>query len=815
MTRTLSQIAELAGAELHLYDKKDVEIDEILYDSRRLRSVEKTLFIAIRGDRNNGHDYLQILFDTGIRNFLVEKIPENLARKANFLVNKNSLRAFQNMAQAIRENSSAKIIGITGSNGKTIVKEWLSQLLKSEFQITKNPKSYNSQVGVPLSVWNLKEEDDFGIFEAGISRPNEMAKLEKILQPDIGIFTSLGTAHQENFESFKQKWKEKFQLFKNCKRLVFRKEQSWVNDFFDESQFSFEAISWSLEDETATVFIQKKSANYHFQWDEKSFDFILPQTDFANEENALHAAVTSAVSGLSPEKLKEKSPKLQPVSMRLEMKAGRLNTLLINDSYNSDLESLKIGLEYFLQQAQNRPKTLVLSDILQSGISVKNLYKKIAEILKSYDLKSVISIGNEIQTLSEFYHIQNHFADTELFLKNVNFEDFQNQAILLKGARDFQFEKIEKRLEEKTHETVLEVHLSRIVDNLNYYRSQLKSGVKTMAMVKAFSYGSGSYEIASLLQFHKVDYLAVAYADEGVALRQAGIAMPILVLNTEISAIEEMMEYRLEPEVYSFKVLNALLEKVKISTSEEKFPIHLKLETGMHRLGFEEDKLDKLIEILQNQNVLEVRTAFSHLVASEDGYQDDFTQRQISLFEKMSEKLQQKLPPFDRHILNSSGISRFKKAQFEMVRLGIGLYGISSNKSDRNFLKSVSNLKATISQIKKIKKGDSVSYGRSFIAKNPMKIATISIGYADGFRRSLGEGIGEVFIKGKHHKTVGKICMDMMMVDITNSELNEGDEVEIFGLNISIYELADKMQTIPYEVLTGISERVKRVYFME
>lgn len=815
---TIAQIQRVLKADGELSNPAEI-IRSFLYDSRRLRAVEDTLFIAISGARHNGHDFIEELYKKGVRNFLVEFVPHALAGKANFIVVKNTLKAFQQLAAQHRLKSQATTVAITGSNGKTIVKEWLSSLLSVHHKITKTPKSYNSQLGVPLSVMQLTPDAEYAIFEAGISKVGEMQRLEKILKPHWGVFTNIGSAHQEYFTSLEEKINEKLKLFKEASHLVFCADNALVSSSI--AAFSFQRkmklLSWSKAGNPADIQFELSKGEITFSWQKEDVSVAFPYQDEASIENVLHAIVTALGMGVSTEVIKKTVPELEPVSMRLEMKNGRWNTVVVNDAYNADLESLKIALEYFAHQMKGRDRVLVLSDIEQSGLEPKKLYEEVARALADFKLTHIYTIGEKIEQLAPLSKASvSHFLNVEQFLKHLTAAHFSDKAILLKGARNYKFEAIDRFLTEKSHETVLEVNLSRMVDNLNFFRSKLKEGVKTMVMVKAFGYGAGASEISSLLQFHKVDYLAVAYADEGVALRKAGISLPIMVLNTEISALDDMLDFKLEPEVYSFRILEALRERVQKRGENEAVAIHIKLETGMHRLGFEEADLPKLIRALKNTKALKVHSAFSHLAASDDPEERDFSHQQIELFNTLSQGLMAGLGyHFDRHILNSSGISHYPNGQFDMVRLGIGLYGISGDAEEAKFLKPVSSLKATVSQVKNLKTGESVGYGRSYIAKKDEQIATISLGYADGFRRSLGNGVGEVYINGKRYPIVGRVCMDMAMVNISGSAINEGDEVEVFGPNLSLYELAEKMQTIPYEVLTSISSRVKRVYLME
>ncbi len=821
--KTIGEIAQIIEAQIHLYDEKAC-INRLLLDSRQYSSADGVLFFALRGNNHDGHQYISELLKKGIRNFVVNELPKKKGAKANYLVVPNTLAALQKLARSVRANSNARIIGITGSNGKTIVKEWLAQILQKQFAVCRSPKSYNSQVGVPLSVWELQPRHEVGVFEAGISRPGEMALLEEILKPEIGIFTNIGTAHDVNFKNHQQKIEEKLKLFVNSRKLVYQKDEGFLDEEIEAfaQEHNIELLSWSFVSEEAALFVSHSETDldgtfFKGEFKGRVVEAYIPFIDDASKENALHCWRLALEFGMDDKVLQQAFSELQPVEMRLEMKSGSNGNLIINDVYNSDLESLRIALHYLENQGRNRKKVLILSDMFQSGLPLLQLNRKVEEMINRFELDQVIAIGEglreavlKLKAPQDFYHT------TQDFLQNIFKYSFKDSAILLKGARSFKFEEISARLEAKSHETVLNIHFNRMEHNLNYFRSLLRPQTRIMAMVKAFSYGSGSYEVANLLEFHKVDYLGVAYADEGVELRKAGVSLPILVLNPEISSFEDLIAYKLEPEIYSLEQLRNLITVLKASGSSVLMPIHIKLETGMNRLGFMDDQIDDLTALLSESPQLKVVSAFSHLAASDEPSQRDFTQQQIQRFRKMTESLRENLGySFLRHICNSSGISQFPEAHFDMVRLGIGLYGVASNPTDEKHLKVVSALSATISQIKHLKAGDSVSYGRTFIAEKPTSIAVVSIGYADGFRRSLSNGVGEVAIRAKRYPVVGRVCMDMVMIDITDGDVKVGDEVEIFGSTISIYELAQKMDTIPYEVLTGIGQRVKRVYFMD
>mgnify|MGYP000341989522 CR=1 FL=1 len=817
----LQNIAEIVGSQNSLVDP-EIIINELLLDSRKYNFQYQVLFFALDGENHCGEDYIGELYEKGLRNFVVSKPSETLYPDANFLIVKDCKEALQQLASFIRNEYLGKVISVTGSNGKTIVKEWLYQILNSSLNIVKSPKSYNSQVGVPFSVWRSEKENDLGIFEAGISEPGEMAKLERILHPEIGIFTNIGSAHDKFFENREQKTLEKLRLFKDSKCLIYCEDYFLIKDAILKSGLKSEVLfSWSYSDSEAYFYVFNKSISkgqtyISAKYKGEEINICIPFSDAASIENAIHCWLCCLVLGYANSWIQERFYLLQTVAMRLELKGANQNSILINDSYNSDVESLEVALDFLDQQAKSRSKVLILSDILQSSLNPQELYSQVDELLKRHGVEEWIGIGKEhLQVQNEIQRIGKGFKSTDEFIQNITSLNWQNKAVLIKGAREFQFEKISQILETKSHETVLEIHLSRAVDNLNFFRAKLDSGVKIMAMVKAFSYGTGSFEIASLLEFHKVDYLSVAYTDEGVELRKAGISLPIMVLNVEPSSFTDIIEYNLEPEIFSFQMLEGFC-KILESREEINYPIHLKLDTGMKRLGFQEDEIPTLMEKLSLKPTLKIASIFSHLAASDDDSFQEFTNGQIAKFKSMSDQLISLFNySIDRHILNSSGISNFPNAQFSMVRLGIGLYGISPFAKERKGLTPISELYASVSQVKTVNKGEPVGYGLSYIAPCKRKIAIISLGYADGFRRSLSNGNGRVWIGSNFYPVLGRVCMDMTMVDITNSEIKEGDRVEVMGPNVSVYDLAERMDTIPYEVLTGISRRVKRVYFFE
>jgi alanine racemase len=791
-------------------------IDNVSIDSRSLQNNEKTLFFALVGPNNDAHIYISSLIEKGVQHFVVTYIPEGLSNKANFLVVENTLDALQQFASYHRRLFKFPVIGLTGSNGKTIVKEWLNFLLNPDFNIIRSPKSYNSQVGVPLSVISINDKHNLGIFEAGISKMNEMEKLEVIIRPTIGIITNIGTAHDEGFEDLEKKIKEKLNLFKHSKIIIYQKNKV-VDALIDPKKI--QPFSWSYDDETADVFIVKKAIEdktiLQVRYAKVNFEIQIPFQDEASVENAITCLMVLLSFKYGKTTIQNRMQWLYPVEMRLKVKNGINNTTLIDDSYSSDFQSLKIALDFLESQKQFKNKTVILSDIFQSGLSNEELYSKVSQLITSNKINRVIGIG---ETISAFKHKFTNcitFKNTADFFLNFNYLNFVNETILIKGARHFQFEEIVAALEEKTHETVLEINLNSISHNLSFYKSKLKPTTKMMVMVKAFGYGSGGFEIAKLLEHHKVDYLGVAFADEGIALKNAGIMLPIMVLNPETTSFSAIIQYKLEPEIYSLKGLNAFL-KIAENRKLKHFPIHIKLDTGMHRLGFEEENLDELIATLKGNKFVTVKSILSHMATSDDLEHQDFANSQIDLFEKLSSKLMAELQikPI-RHILNTSGITNFPQAQYDMVRLGIGLYGVSNDVEEQKYLENVGTLKSIISQIRLIQAGESVGYGRRFIADKPTKIATIPIGYADGISRHWGNGVGFVTINNQKATIVGSVCMDMLMVDITEINCKEGDSVIIFGESPTVTFMANQLQTIPYEILTSISQRVKRVFYRE
>ncbi len=825
LSYSISNIAEITNA-IFLQQKNNTLIENVLLDSRRVLFPSTSVFFALSGPRRTGADFIQDLYLKEVRNFVVDESFDNndLLKfpEANFLKVKNVLAAFQQLAAHHRNQFTFPVIGITGSNGKTIIKEWLFQLLNTRYNIVRSPKSYNSQIGVPLSVWQINQTHTLGIFEAGISQPEEMKNLQPIINPEIGILSYIGDAHAEGFENIHQKINEKLQLFTSSKVLIYCSENKLINEcidlFVNNANKKIQLFSWSRTAAAdlyiSSIEINKETTCIHCVFKNEKFNFSIPFTDEASVYNAITCCATLLYMGLSKNDIAESTNELRRVAMRLELKQGNNQCAIINDSYSADIDSLNIALDFLSQQDLHTKKTVILSDVLQSGIADDILYSQIAAILQQKNIHRFIGIGpNMMRNANSFNDLPNKlfFLSTTDFIQSINEINFQDETILLKGARVFEFERINYIMEQKIHDTVLEINLNSLRNNLKTYRHQLNKNVKLMAMVKAFSYGSGSHEIAYLLQHEAIDYLAVAYTDEGVDLRKAGIRLPIMVMNTTETGFDNLLLYKLEPEIYSFNVLKAFRNYLKNRNITE-YPIHIKLDTGMHRLGFMQEDIVELCELLKDEKVFKIKSVFSHLVASENAEQDDFTLHQASLFSSMALQIEKTTGYiFIKHLSNTSAIHRHAQLQFDMVRLGIGLYGVDEQLS----LQNVTTLKTTIAQIKKLKKGDTVGYGRKGILLRDSTVATVRIGYADGYPRVLGNGAGKMMVNGTLAPVVGNICMDMTMLDITDVPAEEGDEVIVFGEQLSVKIISQLANTIPYEILTNISQRVKRVYYEE
>lgn len=824
MTYTIEKITTLIGA--HHYGENVADVAFILTDSRSLCFPEETLFFALQTNRNDGHKYIPELYQRGVRNFVVTDVPTDRAEMypdANFLKVSNTLKALQRLAERHRDEFDIPVVGITGSNGKTMVKEWLYQLLSPEMFVTRSPRSYNSQIGVPLSVWLMDEHTQVGVFEAGISKPGEMAALRAIIRPTIAVLTNLGTAHQENFSSMEAKCREKLVLFHDARTVVYDADDAIVRRIVSETDIQGETIAWSRRDKNAAFYVsevKKEDAMSVVSYIYKGVAgrYSLPFIDAASVSNSIICAVVALQLGLSRDALDRRMRLLEPVAMRLEVKEGQHGCTLINDSYNSDINSLDIALDFMNRRPDHKGRrhTLILSDIYQSGKASRELYKEVSDLALKRDVEKFIGIGpqlcaqaEEIQLPEKFF-----FHTVEQFIHSEVFRSLHNEVILLKGARKFGFDQVTELLVKKVHETILEVNLNNVVENLNHYRSFLKPTTKLVCMIKADAYGSGSVEIAKTLQDHRVDYLAVAVADEGVTLRRNGITANVMIMNPEMTAFKTMFDYDLEPEVYSFRLLEALIRAAEKEGITD-YPVHVKLDTGMHRLGFDPTAdMKRLIDRLKHQNAIIPRSVFSHFVGSDSDAFDDFSARQFALFDAGSKQLQAAFShKILRHMDNSAGIEHFPERQMDMCRLGLGLYGVDPRTNA--MLQNVSTLKTTILQMHSVKAGETVGYSRKGVIEHDSLIAAIPIGYADGLDRRLGNRRCYCLVNGKKAPYVGNICMDVAMIDVTGIDCREGDSVEIFGDHLPVTVLSDVLETIPYEVLTGVSTRVKRVYFQD
>lgn len=825
MIYTIDKIAEVIHARR--VGTAFTHVAFLLTDSRSLAFPEETLFFALKTERNDGHRYINDLYYRGVRSFVVSEIEEAWTTsypEGNFLVVDNTLQALQMLAHWHRQQFHIPVVGVTGSNGKTIVKEWLYQLMLPYNYVVRSPRSYNSQIGVPLSVCLLNEQTEVAVFEAGISMPGEMGALQDMIQPTIGVLTNIGSAHQENFSTLEQKCREKLLLFREAKTLVYCADDALVSRCIGESGFKGAHVCWSMKDTSAPLFIkniEKQEAGTRVSYiynNGKEHQYQLPFIDEASVADSIYCLAVALLLGLDAEKINQRMAKLEAVAMRLEVKEGQQGCTLINDSYNSDINSLGIALDFMNRRPdqKGRKRTLILSDIQQSGMDDETLYCKVAELVSKRNVQKLIGIGARIKAQSSFFHVpETYFFETcEALMQSQTFRDLRDEVILLKGARQFNFEKLTEHLVQKVHETILEVNLNAVVSNLNYYRSFLHPTTKLVCMIKADGYGAGAVEVAKTLQDHHVDYLAVAVADEGVTLRKNGITANIMVMNPEMTSFKTLFEYDLEPEVYSFRLFDALVKAAR-SEGITGFPIHIKLDTGMHRLGFHPvDDMDELVSRLKAQRALIPSSVFSHFAGSDSDDFDAFSAQQFELYQRGSDALQTAFShKILRHICNSAGIEHFPERQMDMCRLGLGLYGISPR--DNRILENVSTLKTTILQMRHVPATETVGYSRRGTLERDSMIAAIPIGYADGLNRKLGNGRCYALVNGQKAPYVGNICMDVAMLDVTDINCQEGDSVEIFGDHLPVTVLSDVLETIPYELLTGISNRVKRVYFQD
>ena len=817
---TTGQVAHICGA--NLIGPAELDVSTLLTDSRRLVFPDGALFFALKTASNNGHRYIAELYKLGVRAFVVNHdFQHSPFPDAAFIQCDDVLVALQLLAAHHRERFSYPVVGITGSNGKTVVKEWLFQLIHGRLRTVRSPRSYNSQIGVPLSLWQMNGAHQVALIEVGISQRKEMARLQKMVNPQIGIFTNLGHAHDEGFTSLAEKATEKAHLFRDSEKIIFCSDYELVANALKKITGGDEKrlLGWSYTNRPDALFVERKGKDLTIHFDAQAATFQLPFGDDGSIENCIHALVCAWHLGVPIAELQTAVTQLAPIEMRLQERRGSQGNLLINDSYNSDPESVRIALDLLMQQPHDRDKVVVISEFEGlAEVEMGEQYRHLVGLLNTMPLKEVICVGGEwLNYFAGLVHEKHVYLSTEELVGDLPKRNWQNSAILLKGARKFHFETVAEQLQEQMHQTWLEVNLSAMAHNLRYYRTRIKPQTKTMAMVKALSYGSGTVEIARWLQYNRVDYLAVAYVDEGVTLRKGGISLPILVMNPDPVAFARMIEYRLEPELYSERMVRQFLDVVAAEhTVALDYPIHLKVETGMNRLGIEEADLPNILDLLKINPTVKIVSVFSHLAASDNETLDGFTRQQIDRFTRLAALVEAAVEyPVLKHLANTSGVARFPEAQFGMVRLGIGLYGAANSQAEQQNLMTVTQWFTRVSQIKQIAPGESVGYSRSFVAEKPVTIATLPVGYADGYFRLLGNGNGEVLVSGQRAKVVGRVCMDMIMVDVTGIPVAEGDVVQILGETITPKEMAAAAQTIPYEIFTHISSRVPRVYVTE
>lgn len=815
-----SELADILPGD-HIINDPNLVISHLFIDSRRSHHSSVSLFIALVGDFRNGHQYIEEMYDSGVRNFLVSQEVIDLPN-ANIYRCDDTIAALQFLAIHQRNTNQMEVVGVTGSNGKTIVKEWLFQLLHDRYKVVRSPKSYNSQIGVPLSVWGMNSSYNLAIFEAGISHSGEMEKLEKIIQPTIGIFTNIGLAHQENFSNMEEKVAEKIKLFKDSETVIYNCDSKIISSIIDAQIPRSKQLRWGKCTDADFIIknVNKLGASTIIEgiYNHKNVSIKIPFYDNASIENAIQCWAYMLLHHIPNKEIENRFSYLEPIAMRLEQKEGIDDSIILNDSYNADINALEIALDY-MSRLNRTKKTVILSDILQTGEDAKTLYSKVNKSLVNRKIHQFIGIGKNLFEHQDLFELRSkHFYQTtQQFLDDFYAYDFYQHGILVKGARKFAFERITAKLALKSHQTQLKIHLDAIKHNLNFYRGKIAPNVKAMGMVKAYGYGAGGPEVARVLANNGISYLGVAYADEGLAIRKAGIFCPIMVMNPAEEAFSTMINYELEPEIYSidvFQNFNKTLQTEGVFNSSYK--IHLKIDTGMNRLGIRPEEVDTFLKILKRERHITVASVFSHLAGSMNPKFDDFTNSQIELFKKIAAKIETALGyPVIKHIANTGGIERFPSAQLDMVRVGVGLYGVASDPKNQIQLRNVSSLHSIVVQVKKVKKGESVGYDRTYFAENDMQIAIIPIGYADGLDRRLSNGVGKVFICGEKRPIIGSICMDLIMVDVTGLHPIINERVEIFGPHIPVYEIAKQAGTISYEILSGIPPRVKRIYIKE
>lgn len=819
---TFRELQQAVGGEL--IGSPEATVCNVSTDSRAITGGDDVLFVALVGARHDGHRFIEALYtDRRVRGFIVEHLPEGSERMegANFLVVDNTLTALQRLGAYHRQRFQIPLVGITGSNGKTVVKEWLSQVLSTKYRTHHSPRSYNSQVGVPLSLLGLASHHEVGVYEAGISEPGEMEALERIIHPRLGIFTNLGQAHQAHFADLRSKGEEKMRLFTRCEQLIVCADQPLPVALAGElhRKHGVQIVTWSSKRAPCDMPVQLGEAEasgrlaFVAKWGGEPLQGWLPGNDPATVENALHTLLGAILLGIPPAQAVEQIGRLHPVAMRLERRESVYGHALINDSYSCDIESLQVALAFLHQQAGGDEKAVILSDIQQSGLSTEALYQQVHQLLRQYDVKTLIGVGPDIASLRAHMPEGLFYPTTQALLEAFPQAQLRHAAVLVKGSRSYELERASHLLEKQAHRTVLEVSLTALEHNLNHFRSLLAPGVRLFVLVKAFAYGNGSCELARLLTYHQVDYLGVAFADEGVVLRNSGVSTPIVVLNPAPDSYALLIEHGLEPEIFSFASLRGFSRAAR-ELGAEGYPVHLKFDTGMHRVGFSPEDVDALIGSLAESKAIRVASMFTHLAAADEPGQDEFTAHQVACYTAMADSVERALGyrPL-RHVLNSAGTERFPDWQFDMVRLGIGLHGISVYGDNR--LQVAASLKTYVAQVKHLNPGDTVGYGRKGRIEHPATIATLPIGYADGFNRRLGNGVGHVLVKGHLLPTIGNICMDTCMVDASGCDVREGDSVTIFGPELRVERLAQWLGTIPYEVMSTISSRVSRLYYTD
>ena len=813
MRISVLELSEMLGATLR-GNLEAGDIVRVITDTRNMGVETGAVFAAISGVNHDGHSFIADAYARGVRVFICEyEVELGGTDDAVFLLVNDTLKAIQQWATIHRKKFDIPVLAITGSNGKTVVKEWLNQLLAEDYRICRSPRSFNSQLGVALSILQLEPYHQLGIFEAGISEPGEMDVLEEMIQPEMGIFTFVGTAHAENFLSERQLIGEKLKLFSHCHTVISPQKTEILELLHNQSQ----GKRMVYKTPTGNAFDKRDGKGYvRLVYGEESLEFMIPFTDGASADNVISCVYLLLVMGYKPQVIQERLLRLSPLEMRLQMLHSSNDTIIVNDAYSNDLQSLEIAMDFLISQAGNRRKVVIVSDMIQSGLNALDMCRRMAELFLRKKIDRCIAVGNVLSGHKSFFPPDTvFFNNAESLLLSLHPDDFMHCAVLIKGARAFRLERAVALLQEKTHETFLEIDMNAVAHNLSLYRSKLASGVKLMSMVKAFGYGSGIEEMASLLAFNKVDRLAVAYADEGAQLRRAGISLPIMVMHPEAASIGTILKHHLEPEIYSVRVLQLFIDGIAAMDFKGVVNVHLKIDTGMHRLGFLPNEVEGALRLISENEVFRVASVFTHLSAAENPNHDNFTHEQVRRFEQANEIVRKFCKyKYDRHVLNTAGIERFPQYQMEMVRCGIGIYGVSPV-SNKNGLIAVGRLTTRISQIKEIVAGESIGYGRSFSVEQTMKIATVPVGYADGLSRQLSNGRGKMFVNGSLAPIVGMVCMDMTMLDVSGINCSEGDEVEIFGREIAIEDFAKMSNTIPYEVMTSIGQRVRRIYRQE